>query len=222
MSKKGSKTLASILLDAIRRQMLDLRVCMPARVETYDHEKQRANVKPLLKKQYARSASTADTGPTELPVITDVPLQWPSAAGGDAYLHLPVVAGDLGVLLFADRSLDNWLSGSGQIVAPEDARMHHLKDAIFVPGLRPFGAPLSDASATNAVLQNNRMRIEMDPSGKISISGADEEFLSIVDSMLDHLINARVATAMGAMPFYHTTLSDLASDRARLATIKRV
>jgi len=221
MSGKAGKTMAKVITDAIRRQMLDLRVCLPARIERYDHATQKANVKPLFKKQYVRKLSENDSGRAELPVVTDVPVQWPSAAGGAAYLHLPIASGDLGMLVFADRSLDAWLAGSGQIVAPSDARIHHIKDPIFIPGLRPFGSPLSDTSAANAVLQNSQMRIEMDPSGKISISGASEEFLTIVDSLIGHLIDARVVTAAGAMPFYHTTLAALQDDRSRLATIKR-
>ncbi len=216
MTQKAAKSFAKGLKNAIRRQMMDLRVCLPGRIEKYDEDEQRADVKPLLKKQYV------EIGAAQLPVITNVPVQWPSAAGGTAYLHLPLAAGDPGMLVFADRSLDNWLSGTGQIVSPDDVRIHALKDAIFIPGLRPFGSPLSGTSASNAVLQNGQMRIEMDPSGKISISGASEEFLTIVDGILEHLINARVATAMGAMPFYHTTITDLEADRARLATIKRV
>jgi hypothetical protein len=214
---KADKSLAQILRDAIAAQLYDVHVCLPARVETYDAATQKATIKPLLKKRYK-----VEKNATELPVITDVPVQWPSAAAGAAYLHLPLSAGDLGMAVFCERSLDAWLQGKGQIVDPQDPRHHNLSDAVFVPGLRPFGAPLCGADAANVVLQNNQMRVEMSPDGKISIEGASEEFLTIVDSILDHLINARVVTALGAMPFYHTTIADFEDDRDRLDTIKRV
>lgn len=214
---KADKTLAQILRDAVTAHLYDLHVCLPARVEVYDAAKQKATIKPLLNKRYRQEHSD-----TELPVITDVPVQWPSAAGGSSYLHLPLAKGDLGVAIFCERSIDAWLHGKGQMVAPNDPRHHHLSDAVFVPGVRPFGAALADAGAQNAVLQNGQMRIELAPDGKISIRGAAEEFLTIVDSILNHLINAKVVTAMGAMPFYHTTIADFEDDKDRLSEIKRI
>ena len=214
---KADKTLALILKEAILAQLYDLHVCLPARVEKYDAEKQKADIKPLLKKRYK-----SEEQESELPVITDVPVQWPSAAGGSAFLHLPVAKGDLGLALFCERSLDTWLHGSGQMVGPKDPRHHDLSDAIFIPGVRPFGAPLSGTSAQNAVLQNGQMRIELAPDGTISIQGASEEFLTIVDSLMDHLIEAKVVTAVGAAPFIGSTIIALQDDKARLATIKRI
>ena len=216
MSDKAEKTLAKILHDAITAHLYDVHVCLPAKVEKYDAAKQKASIKPLLKKKYK-----AESQETELPVITEVPVQWPSAAGGDAYLHLPLKPGDFGMAIFCERSLDTWLQGSGQIVGPKDPRHHNLSDAIFVPGVRPFGASLSGAGAENAVLQNGQMRVEMAPDGKISIEGASEEFLTIVDSILDHLISARVITSIGASPFIASTIAYFQDDKARLATIKR-
>ena len=216
MTEKADKTLAQILNDAITAQLYDVHVCLPARVEKYDAGSQKANIKPLLRKKYKIEAQE-----TELPVITDVPVQWPSAAGGDAYLHLPLKSGDFGMAVFCERSLDTWLQGSGQIVGPKDPRHHNLSDAIFVPGVRPFGAALSGAGADNAVLQNGQMRIEMAPDGKISIEGASEEFLTIVEGVLDHLIGAKVITSIGASPFIASTIANFQDDKAKLATIKR-
>lgn len=214
---KEDKSLAQILREAVLAQLYDVHVCLPGRIEKYSAAQQKADVKPLLTRRYR--AEQADTA---LPLITDVPVQWASAAGGTSYLHLPLVKGDLGMLVFCERSLDAWLQGKGQIVSPADPRHHHLSDAIFVPGLRPFGAALAGASAANAVLQNGQMRVELSPDGKISIQGASEEFLSIVDSILDHLIAAKVITSGGASPFIASTVAAFQQDKAALATIKRV
>jgi hypothetical protein len=217
VNSKADKTLAQVLKEAISAQLYDLHVCLPARVEKYDAAKQRADIQPLLKKRYK-----AEEVETELPLITAVPVQWPSAAGGGSFLHLPLKKGDLGMAIFCERSLDGWLQGGGQAVGPQDPRHHDLSDAIFLPGVRPFGSPLAGADPDNAVLQNGQMRIEISPDGKISIAGASEEFLTIVDSVLDHLINAQVMTAIGASPFIASTVAALQDDKARLATIKRV
>ena len=60
------------------------------------------------------------------------------------------------------------------------------------------------------------------PDGTISIQGASEEFLTIVDSILNHLIAAKVLTGMGAAPFLATTIAAFQDDKDRLAQIKRL
>lgn len=214
---KADKTLAQILRDAITAHLYDVHVCLPARVEAYDAAKQKATIKPLLKKRYK-----SEQGDTELPVITGVPVQWPSAAGGSSFLHLPLAKGDPGMAIFCERSIDAWLQGQGQIVAPDDPRHHHLSDAVFVPGVRPFGASLTGTDTQNAILQNGQMRVVLAPDGTVSIEGASEEFLTIVDSMLEHLIQARMLTSIGGTPFIASTIANFQDDKDRLATIKRI
>jgi hypothetical protein len=65
----------------------------------------------------------------------------PSVPAG-ADLVVPVEVGDTGLLVFADDSLDIWLSKGG-LVDPLDDRHHALSDAVFIPGLRPFSNPIS-------------------------------------------------------------------------------
>lgn len=208
-------TLAYAIKEAIRAQALDLYAAMPARVEKYTSATQKADVKILLRKRYLNGA------PTEYPLIPSVPVQWPSAGGGNAYIHLPLKAGDLGMVIVCSRSIDNWLSGDGQIASPDNPRHHDLSDSVFIPGVRPFKAALADVSADNLVIQNNTLRIELDPSGKISIEGASEELLSVLAGALDHLIGAAVLTAMGPAPFTAATINNLTSDSIKLNTFKR-
>jgi hypothetical protein len=59
-------------------------------------------------------------------------------------------ASTTGSLFFSSRSLDKWLSGSGQEVDPEFDHDHALNDAIFFPGLNPFGAPLASCPTDRA------------------------------------------------------------------------
>ncbi|MEW5804665.1 MAG: Gp138 family membrane-puncturing spike protein [bacterium] len=206
-------TLAYTIREAIRAQLLDMYTAMPARVEKYTPATQKADVQILLRKRYQNSE------PNEYPVIPSVPVQWPSAGGGNAYVHLPLKAGDLGVIIVCSRSIDNWLSGDGQISSPDNPRHHDLSDSIFIPGVRPFKAVLANVSADNLVIQNNTLRIELDPSGKISIEGASEELLTVILGVIDHLIGAKVLTAMGPAPFLATTIADFQQDKSKLETL---
>ncbi|MEW5803906.1 MAG: Gp138 family membrane-puncturing spike protein [bacterium] len=209
-------TLAHVIREAIRSQILDLHTAMPARVEKYDPASQKADVKPLLRKKY--KASDIDT---EFPVIPAVPVQWPSAGGGKAYLHLPLKAGDLGIIIVCERTMEGWLCGDGQITSPKDPRHHNLSDAVFVPGIRPFKKALAGVSSNNMVLQNDKLRIELDPSGKVSIEGTSSELITVLVQVLTHLISAKVLTSWGASPFTADTIANFTQDKVQLTALKR-
>ena len=218
MSKQETPTMAEVISKAIKAQLLDVHVALPAKIESYNPAEQKANITPLLRKKYLK-----DNAEVTLPVINNVPVQWPSASSGASFLHLPLKAGDVGMAIFCERSLDLWKSGDNSTVTPNDPRHHNITDAIFIPGVNAFKAALQNIPADNAVLQNGSMRIEMDPSGKISISGEAKEFLTIVDDLLNELIsNARVVTAMGAQPFTIQTIARFQTIKDDLAEIKRI
>jgi len=216
MTENETPTLAEVINDMIEAKILDVHVSMPGKVDTYDHTQQKADIKPLLRKKYTVNGGTV----VEIPVIPGIPVQWPAANNGAAYIHLPLKPGDLGLIIFTDRSIDTWLSGDGEITSPNDPRHHDLSDAIFIPGIRPFKQPLSNTSADNFILQNGSMRIELDPSGKISITGASNEMVSVLSDLIDHLVNAQVITMMGPQPFLASTVALLEEDKTKLDTLK--
>ena len=215
---KGTQKLAEVLLQAIESGLLDVHTCLPARIEKYDEETQKADIAPLLKKKYKFEDTAVD-----LPVIANVPVQWPSANDGAAFIHLPLKVGDLGWVVFAERSIDTWLAGEGDSVSPEDPRHHHLSDAIFMPGGLPFKKALTISSADNMILKNNNMTIEIDPSGKIKIEGAAQELLTVIDSFMTNVIGASVimpgGASAGTYPLDSRTIAALTQDQVYLNTL---
>lgn len=221
-TQNETPTLEQILQDAIRAQLLDVHTCLPAKIEKYEAGTQKANVQVLLKRKYE-----ADAEAINLPVINSVPVQWSSANQGKAYIHLPIKAGDLGIVIFSERSIDLWLSGDsgdpGKILDPQDPRIFDLSDAIFIPGVLPFVHSLQNVSADNLVVQNDKFRIEIAPDGTISLSGVSEELITIIDDLFTNLIvDARVLTSIGPQPFIVDTITKLTAIRTRLRTIKRI
>ena len=215
---KGTDNLAKVLLQAIKSELFEVHTCLPARIEKYDETTQKANVAPLLKKKYK-----FEDNPEDLPVITSVPVQWPSANAGAAFIHLPLKVGDLGMVVFSERSIDTWLAGEGDSVSPEDPRHHHLSDAIFIPGVLPFKKALTISNADNMILQNNNMTIEIDPSGKIKIEGAAQELLAVIDSFMSNVIGATIiipgGSSAGTYPLDPTTVAALTLDQSNLNTL---
>jgi len=169
-------TLEEVIRAAMRSMLLDLHTMLPCSVEKYDATTKKASIVPLLKKKYL------DGRVIQLPVINDVPVQWPSAGG--AILHFPLENGDTGMGIFCERSLDVWLSGDGSAVNPNDTRHHDITDAVFIPGLYSFTGSPQGVTATSVHLKYGSAEIELTQSGVINILGGTIKFGAGVEKAL--------------------------------------
>lgn len=71
------------------------------------------------------------------PIITGVPFVMPWGKSAGLLLSVPVNIGDDVLVIFADRSIDNW-QATGKTSAPAEPvipRTHDLTDAIAIPGI---------------------------------------------------------------------------------------
>ena len=127
----GKSTLAEVIAAAIEARIAEVRVGLPAVIQSFDATTQLAAVKPPLGDTIILEDGSEQA--IELPVISDVPVQFPG--GGGHSITFPVRAGDPCWLVFSDRSLDKWLD-SGAVTDPIDLRRHHLTDAVALLGVR--------------------------------------------------------------------------------------
>lgn len=141
------ETLAEAINAAVESGGRDIYTMIPAKVVKWDVDKQRANCQPLIK-----NVTSGEDGAREVkswPVVPGVPVHFMGA--GDFRITFPVDNGTIGMLVFSHRSLDKWLTGSGGEVDPELDHDHALTDAVFLPGLRTFGSPLSPAPPSDVI-----------------------------------------------------------------------
>lgn len=143
--------------DVINDRLRGVNTCIPGRIESYNASTRKAEVQPLIQEKYA------DGQVLTLPKITGVPvvMQSTSSAG----LVFPVANGDPCLLLFAQRSIDQWLSQGG-IQQSADKRMHAMSDAIAILGLFPFSESHSDGSGVR--LHNDDGEIRIEGSGDVT------------------------------------------------------
>ncbi len=134
MPESRSPTLGEVINRAIARGQAELRVSMPCRVNAYDAGKQTVDVQPLIAD--LEEGENGEQLFSPLPVVTAVPVHFP--AGGSMRITFPVAAGDTGMLIICDRSIDGW-TAQGGLQQPADARRHHLSDSWFEPGVSPNG-----------------------------------------------------------------------------------
>ena len=144
-----------------------LHTCTPGKVESYDATQCKADVLPLVKRVYDDGTEVA------FPVIPAVPVVWPRTS--NAFLHLPLAAGDGVLLVFSERSLEQILGQSsiGVPVSPGDARVFDLTDAVAIPGFYPFsmGPQGVDSNSLWVVYGNGSVKI--DQQGQVSINGTN-------------------------------------------------
>jgi len=163
-------SLSKMLDSGLKFLSYQLCVSMPGIVETYDADANEANVKPALLRRF-KGQST----PSEYPVLQRVPVIQPQTAAGR--INLPVAKGDTVLLVFADRSLDNWLNGSGIAKEPLDIRTHALSDPVCIPGLYPTSQGLSLTAPEAASIQ-------VADGTKIYIGDSSIELLDLLDRMM--------------------------------------
>ena len=129
-------SLATVICQAVSSIMSGVHTCMPGQIQKYDASTAKAEVLPLLN----RTFYSGDV--VTMPIITNVPVIWLRSSKGA--ITFPLEKGDGVLLLFAERSIDEWLS-SGKQVTPADGRSFDLSDAIAIPGCFDFNTSLSEA-----------------------------------------------------------------------------
>jgi hypothetical protein len=151
-----------------------IRVCMPAKIETYDFKTQQASVKIDMKELY-------DNGSTiDYPVVSGVPVVFMSSGG--ASITMPVNRGDSCLLVYADRDMSNWLlGGTGQ--KPDSTRMHNLSDAIAIMGLFPFASGPRAENNTDVLINYSGSKIMLKPNGVINIETTKDVNIKAVDNV---------------------------------------
>jgi hypothetical protein len=142
--------------DIVDDRLRQVNVCLPGRIKSYSASTRKAEVEPLVKERYA------DGTVLTLPVITGVPVVMPATSSSG--LILPVGDGDPCLILFAQRSIDRWLTNGG-VQESADKRMHAMSDAIAIVGLFPFSDSPETADAADGVKLHNDGEVVVASSG---------------------------------------------------------
>lgn len=186
-------TLPDLVEAIVEHSLWDLHTCLPAKIITIDYVQQKATVQPLIKERN-RDAKANDKGLQDMPVIQGVPVVFPSANTG--ILTFPIKEGDIVLVVFAERSVDNFVFSDGtKPVDPDDFRKHNYTDAFCIAGLYPFkkalGIDPSDTVLRMNVGTGNECKIALAPSGDVTITTPTK---LIVNATNEVVVNTELAT----------------------------
>lgn len=214
-------TLAATIKNALRDISLDIHVSIPGRITKYDKDTQKASVAPLLKKKFNDINSTLE----DLPILNNVPVLQIQCNLRNTFIYMPIKVGDVGMIMFCDRSIDNYLSSvpqEGEIksVFHNSGRVHDLSDAWFIPGILPYSISIKGINDDDIVIKNESTQINIKPDGTITINNGTNELIETLSTLVDNLTNARVLTLMGPQPFIADTLTKLIEDKLKIDSFK--
>lgn len=173
-----SPTQAEVIQAAITQGFVDLHTMLPGQIEKYDPVQQKADIKPLIKRTVILSDGT-ELDPESLPVIANVPIIFPQGSG--FFFSIPLKKNDYVMLLFCERSIDQYISGDGVDTDPIDVRMHDLSDAVAFPGFVPYSKTLKNVVKDEMRLgqDDDGIQIKLKKDGIIDITYANGQTLHI-------------------------------------------
>jgi hypothetical protein len=188
-------TLKSSWSDIIRalidKVLLDLNVCLPAKIISYDPETQYADVQIQL-------YQNVNGAMVEYPPIPNVPVKHPRAAGGTCRIHMPLQPGDDVTLIFSQRSLDNWKTEGG-MTDPADPRKHHITDAYALIGGSSMADAFSVEDPSAIEMVNGDSKIQVFPDGTFAIKNGTTELITQVQLLAKTLSTDTTNTIFGPM-----------------------
>jgi hypothetical protein len=153
----------------------DIRVAIPAIVQSFDPITQTITAKVAIRERYINEDLVVSN--IEIPILTDVPIVIPRA-GGYA-LTFPIQSGDECLIIFADMCIDAWYSNSG-VQNQIESRRHDLSDAFAILGTWSQPRCLQNYSTDSAELRslNGTAKIKLkgnviDLIGTVKVNGVD-------------------------------------------------
>lgn len=187
----ATPTLAEVIAGAMESRLSELHVALPGRIDSYDASTQKARVQPLIRKKFIGADQAVS-----MPIINNVPVVFPRTA--NAIISMPISKGDNVLLLFSERSMDNWLSTGGE-ADPGVTRKHDISDAIAIPGLYPFSDP-SDASGTDLLLKLNNIQMRLQPGNKMAFGTSATELMDTVSQLTDVVVKLLQTLSTATFP----------------------
>lgn len=204
------------LLNLVKRDVMNTINCVQiGKIESYVALTNTAEVSINSKK------ILTDGSQVDYPKLGDVPVF--ILCGSDSFISCPIAKGDDCIVLFNDRSIDNWYL-SGQVLPPSDIRSHSLSDGIAIVGIKSLKS--TSLKPVNSVCVNGG-------SKKVSIKNSATDLKTLMTTLVTHvqslidlvsgltIVDTGTPTVpAGTWPVLPATQTSLAALKTTLTTYK--
>lgn len=207
----NNNTLVSFTKAMISNALFEVHTCLPGKIEKYDESEHKADVKPMIQRVLANGDAL------EMPVVANVPVVFPRTK--KFIMHYPIKKDDGVLLVFSERSLDNYLS-TGKDDPIDDGKKFDLTDAIAIPGFFSFNETTLAENNDDFVINFNDAKFVIDKTGKFAFGKGSNELLDLFDQVLDALQISVVPTAIGPQQLSEVTAGTILTIKSNLAQIK--
>jgi len=183
------------LMDTVKREVkIEINCHAVARIESFNPEKQTVEAKISYTKTYYKKDGDGNLVPYAVayPLLLDCPAI--IIGGGGGSLTFPIANGDECLILFNDRDLDNWVSGSNNS-QPEIPTLHSLSDGIALVGLRTYKGEPEEYDMERAVLEYNGAIVAVGKNGKVLVKNTATDLKAAIDSLVTALDTFATSTS---------------------------
>lgn len=206
---------------AIESFLEDVNICLPGRItEVNDFKRRKVSVVSDLKRVF-NDGDTLDP-----PIITNVTLQY--SGSDDAILKFPIKVGQKVLLIFSQRSLDNWLQ-KGALTTPGSNRMFDLSDCFAIPCLQTFESDhslIENNEDTELIYNGKKIKLikngalQIDTStNKVIINNAVEDFAKLMSDFISDLISLKTIGSPSNHTLDPTTIAALQALQVRFSNL---
>ena len=144
------------LRNLVKRTLYGVHTMIPGVIVSFNASENTVNVQPAIRKTQVidDEITTVDQ-----PVLQNVAIDIPYAAVLGFSLTLPLSAGDPCMIVYSERSIDNWQDNGGiqNPLEPISPRAHDISDPIVIPGAIPTPNRISNYQ-TDAIEMRNADR----------------------------------------------------------------
>lgn len=166
------------LREMIDRALSRINTALPGVIDAFDAATQTATVIPAIKMRVNVDGTESFM---DLPPIINAPLIFPFASTAGFALTLPVKKGDPCIILFSQRSIDNW-HDKGGIQPPEEgvaSRHHDLTDALVLMAASPLPDVLGAWEADGVELRNREKTTRVTVKDTTVVAAAGTSILTL-------------------------------------------
>lgn len=185
-NRLGDET--SEIKEIIDRALARINTCIPGVIDSFDGETQTATVIPAVSmKTFIDDKESV----LEFPPIVNAPLVFPFASTAGFALTLPIRRGDPCIILFSQRSIDNWHDRGG--IQPSESgvgtRHHDLTDALVFMAASPVPDVLGEWEGQGIQIRNR------DKTSKVTVFNEKV----VIDNTTEVIIDTPKTTITGTL-----------------------